>query len=89
MEMRDVSREMTEGRGADRTIEANGFKPTFARLSMRSDPGAMYLIGVFEKPQELAMNTYGLRTLPSALPVNANWIPELIKLIQAEINTNS
>jgi alcohol dehydrogenase len=87
----DVIREMTEGRGADRTIEANGFKPTFDMAIDAVRPGGnVSLIGVFEKPQELAMNTLWIKNITISMGlVNANRIPELIKLIQAgKINTN-
>jgi alcohol dehydrogenase len=41
------------------------------------------LIGVFEKPQELAMNTLWIKNIRISMGlVNANRIPELIKLIQ-------
>ncbi|MDD4171535.1 MAG: zinc-binding dehydrogenase, partial [Syntrophomonas sp.] len=87
----DVIREMTDGRGADATIEANGFKPTFdmAVDAVRAG-GRVSLIGVFEKPQELAMNTLWTKNISINMGlVNANRIPELIKLIQSgKINTN-
>jgi alcohol dehydrogenase len=87
----DAIREMTEGRGADVTIEANGFKPTFdmAIDAVRAG-GRVSLIGVFEKPQELAMNKLWIKNINISMGlVNANRIPELIKLIQAgKINTN-
>ena len=48
---------MTGGRGADVTIEANGFEPTFkgAIDGVRAG-GTVSLIGVFEKPQVVEMN---------------------------------
>ncbi|MGI6064977.1 MAG: zinc-binding dehydrogenase [Bacillota bacterium] len=87
----DAIREMTEGRGADATIEANGFKPTFDMAIDAVRPGGrVSLIGVFEKPQELAMNTLWIKNISISMGlVNANRIPELIKLIQAgKIDTN-
>ena len=87
----DAIRERTQGRGADATIEANGFKPTFdmAIDSVRAG-GHVSLIGVFEKAQELAMNTLWIKNISISMGlVNANRIPELIKLIQkGKINTN-
>ncbi len=87
----DQIREMTGGRGADRTIEANGFKPTFDMAIDAVRPGGnISLIGVFEKPQELAMNKLWIKNIKISMGlVNANRIPELIKLIQAgKISTN-
>lgn len=84
-------KEMTGGRGADRTIEANGFKATYDMAINAVRPGGnISLIGVFEKPQELAMNTLWIKNIKISMGlVNANRIPELIKLIQAgKINTN-
>lgn len=87
----DAIREMTEGRGADATIEANGFKPTFDMAIDAVRPGGnISLIGVFESPQELAMNTLWIKNISISMGlVNANRISELIKLIKAgKINTN-
>ncbi len=87
----DAIRERTGGRGADVTIEANGFKPTFDMAVDSVRPGGtISLIGVFEKPQELAMNTLWIKNIRISMGlVNANRIPELIKLIQTgKINTN-
>lgn len=50
-------RDMTEGRGADVTIEANGFEPTFKGAINSVRPGGtVSIIGVFEKPQIVEMN---------------------------------
>lgn len=87
----DALREMTDGRGADATIEANGFKPTFDMAIDAVRPGGtVSLIGVFESPQELAMNTLWIKNIRISMGLlNANRIPELIKLIKAgKINTN-
>ncbi len=84
-------KEMTGGMGADRTIEANGFKATYDMAIDAVRPGGnVSFIGVFEKPQELAMNTLWIKNIKISMGlVNANHIPELIKLIQAgKINTN-
>ncbi len=84
-------RDMTAGRGADRTIEANGFKATYDMAIDAVRPGGnVSFIGVFEKPQELAMNTLWIKNITISMGlVNANRIPELIKLIQAgKIDTN-
>jgi len=87
----DAIRDLTEGRGADRTIEANGFKPTYDMAIDSVRPGGnVSFIGVFEKPQELAMNTLWIKNITISMGLlNANRIPELIKLIQAgKLNTN-
>jgi alcohol dehydrogenase len=87
----DQIRAMTNGMGADRTIEANGFKATFDMAIDAVRPGGnVSLIGVFEKPQELAMNKLWIKNISIGMGlVNANHIPELIKLIQAgKISTN-
>ncbi|HEX3012022.1 MAG TPA: alcohol dehydrogenase [Syntrophomonadaceae bacterium] len=87
----DQIRAMTNGLGADRTIEANGFKATFDMAIDAVRPGGnVSLIGVFEKPQELAMNTLWIKNIRISMGlVNANHIPELIKLIQTgKISTN-
>lgn len=87
----DAIRERTFGRGADVTIEANGFKPTFDMAIDAVRPGGtVSLIGVFEKAQELAMNTLWIKNIRISMGlVNANRIPELIKLIQkGKINTD-
>src|SRR5665647_2262385 len=57
----EALREMTDGRGADRTIEAVGAKGTY----------------------ELAMNTLWVKNIRISMGlVNANHIPELIRLVQ-------
>lgn len=84
-------KELTQGRGADVTIEAVGVKPTYDLAIDAVRPGGnVSLIGVFEKPQELAMNKLWIKNITISMGlVNANHIPELIKLIQAgKINTN-
>ncbi|HZW97908.1 MAG TPA: alcohol dehydrogenase [Bacillota bacterium] len=77
-------KDMTEGRGADVTIEANGFEPTFKGAINGVRPGGtVSLIGVFEKPQEVAMNTLWIKNIAIKMGlVNANRIPELIDLIK-------
>lgn len=78
-------RDMTEGRGADVTIEANGFEPTFKGAINSVRPGGtVSLIGVFEKPQIVEMNKLWIKNITIAMGlVNANRIPELINLIKA------
>ena len=81
----EALRAMTEGRGADVTIEANGFEPTFqgAINSVRSG-GTVSIIGVFETPQTVEMNKLWIKNITIAMGlVNANRIPELINLIKA------
>ncbi len=87
----DAIREMTAGRGADRTIEANGFKATYDMAIDAVRPGGnVSFIGVFESPQELAMNTLWIKNIRISMGLlNANRIPELIKLIQTgKLDTN-
>jgi alcohol dehydrogenase len=77
--------DMTEGRGADVTIEANGFEPTFKGAINSVRPGGtISIIGVFEKPQIVEMNKLWIKNITIAMGlVNANRIPELINLIKA------
>jgi alcohol dehydrogenase len=87
----DYIRNMTEGRGADRTIEANGAKPTYElALDCVRAGGNVSLVGVFEKPQELPMNKLWIKNINISMGlVSAHRIPELIKLIQGgKLNTN-
>ncbi|HPQ10515.1 MAG TPA: alcohol dehydrogenase, partial [Bacillota bacterium] len=78
-------RDMPEGRGADVTIEANGFEPTFKGAINSIRPGGtVSIIGVFEKPQIVEMNKLWIKNITIAMGlVNANRIPELINLIKA------
>lgn len=77
-------KDMTDGRGADVTIEANGFEPTFKGAIDGVRPGGtISLIGVFESPQTIPMNTLWIKNITIKMGlVNANRIPELIGLIQ-------
>lgn len=77
-------KDMTGGRGADVTIEANGFEPTFkgAIDGVRAG-GTVSLIGVFEKPQVVEMNKLWIKNIAIKMGlVNANRISELIDLIK-------
>ncbi|MDD3853014.1 MAG: alcohol dehydrogenase [Syntrophomonadaceae bacterium] len=87
----EAIRELTGGRGADRTIEAVGAKPTYELALDAVRPGGnVSIIGVFEQPQTLPMNTLWIKNIRISMGlVNANRIPELINLIQAgKIDTN-
>lgn len=87
----EAIREMTGGRGADRTIEAVGAKGTYELALDAVRPGGnVSMIGVFEKPQSLPMNTLWIKNIQINMGlVNANRIPELISLIQTgKINMN-
>ncbi len=87
----EAIRELTNGRGADRTIEAVGVTGTYNLALDAVRPGGdVSIIGVFEKPQTLAMNTLWIKNIRISMGlVNANRIPELINLIQqGKINTN-
>lgn len=77
-------RKMTDGRGADVTIEANGFEATFkGAISGVRPGGTVSIIGVFETPQEVAMNKLWIKNISIRMGlVNANRIPELITLIK-------
>jgi alcohol dehydrogenase len=82
--------ELTGGRGADCTIEAVGAQPTYQMALDAVRPGGnVSLIGVFEKPQELAMNKLWIKNINISMGlVNANRIPELLNLIKAgKLNT--
>ncbi len=87
----EAIKELTNGRGADRTIEAVGAKGTYelALDSVRAG-GNVSLLGVFEQPQVLAMNELWIKNITIKMGlVNANRIPELINLIRAgKINMN-
>jgi alcohol dehydrogenase len=77
-------KDMTDGRGADVTIEANGFEPTFkgAVEGVRAG-GTVSIIGVFEKPQVVEMNKLWIKNIAIKMGLlNANRIPELIDLIK-------
>lgn len=84
-------KELTEGRGADRTIEAVGAAPTLdlALNSVRSG-GIVSTIGVYEKPFELHLEwMWYLNIYLSMGFVPMNRVPQLIKLIEkGKINTN-
>lgn len=77
-------RKMSHGRGADVTIEANGFEPTFkGAISAVKPGGTVSLIGVFEKPQVLEMNKLWISNITIKMGlVKANHISELIDLIK-------
>jgi len=84
-------RELTQGRGADVTIEAVGAKGTYELALDAVRPGGnVSIIGVFEKPQELPMNKLWIKNINLSMGlVNANRIPELLKLIKnGKLNTN-
>lgn len=84
VDVSQVLKDFTEGRGADVTIEANGFEPTYkgAIAGVRAG-GTVSLIGVFEKPQILEMNKLWIRNITIKMGlVKCNHIPELIDLIK-------
>ena len=78
-------KDLTEGRGADVTIEANGFEPTFkGALDSVRPGGTVSVIGVFETPKTVPMNKLWIKNITITMGlVNANRIPELINLIKA------
>lgn len=77
-------KDFTNGRGADVTIEANGFEPTFkAAIDAVRPGGTVSLVGVFEKPQLLEMNKLWIQNITIKMGlVPANHIPRLIDLIK-------
>lgn len=80
----EAIKELTGGRGADRTLECVGAKGTYELALDAVRPGGnVSILGVFEQPQTLAMNTLWIKNIKISMGlVNANRIPELIKLIQ-------
>lgn len=81
----EAIKDLTDGRGADRTIEAVGVKGTFDLALEAVRPGGnVSIIGVFEQPQEIPMNKMWIKNIKISMGlVNANRIPELINLIRA------
>ena len=81
----EAIKDLTDGRGADRTIEAVGVKGTFDLALEAVRPcGNVSIIGVFEQPQEIPMNKMWIKNIKISMGlVNANRIPELINLIRA------
>jgi len=68
-----------------------GAKPTYELALDAVRPGGnVSIIGVFEQPQTLPMNTLWIKNIRISMGlVNANRIPELISLIKAgKIDTN-
>jgi len=76
-------KELTEGRGADVTIEAVGIKPTFDLALETVRPGGnVSVIGVFEHPIEVKMNELWIKNINISMGlVQANHLPSLIDLI--------
>ncbi|BBB90496.1 MAG TPA: alcohol dehydrogenase [Methylomusa anaerophila] len=77
-------KKLTYGRGADRCIEGVGAAPTLQlALDCVRPGGNVSVIGVFEKPFELAMNKLWIQNITLSMGlVNANRIPFLIELIK-------
>ncbi|HZK83232.1 MAG TPA: alcohol dehydrogenase [Desulfosporosinus sp.] len=77
-------KDFTKGRGADVTIEANGFEATFkAAIDGVRPGGTVSIIGVFEKPQILEMNKLWIKNITIKMGlVKANHIPRLIDMIK-------
>jgi len=80
----EAIKELTGGRGADATIEAVGATPTFnTALDVVRPGGNVSIIGVFEGPTSLPMHELWIKNIRISMGlVNANRIPELIRLIQ-------
>jgi alcohol dehydrogenase len=83
--VKEEIKKLTEGRGADATIEAVGVLPTYEMsIECVRDAGVVSMIGVFEKPQELKMNELWIKNIKLHMGlVKTDCIPALIKLIQA------
>ena len=87
----EAIRELTGGRGADKTIECVGAKPTFdLALECVRGGGNMSTMGVFEKPVELPMDKIWAKNIKLGWGfVPMNKMPELISLIQrGKLDTN-
>ena len=78
-------KKLTEGRGADATIEAVGVTPTYnMAIDCVRPAGVVSIIGVFEKPQELKMDELWIKNIKIHMGlVKTDKIPQLIKLIKA------
>jgi alcohol dehydrogenase len=76
-------KELTDGRGADVTIEAVGFKPTFDLAIDAVRPGGtVSLLGVFEGPMELKMQELWIKNIYISMGlVDMNNMDQLINLI--------
>ncbi|MHB8076705.1 alcohol dehydrogenase [Desulfosporosinus fructosivorans] len=83
-------RELTDGRGADRVIEAIGSEATLL-TSLRAVRigGNVCTIGSYAKPVTLPLNTHWVKNITLSMGfVPVDRMPELIKLIQGgKINT--
>ena len=79
-------RSLTEGRGADVTIEAVGVTPTYnMALEAVRPAGNVSMIGVFEKPQEFKIDQYWSKNINFKMGlVKANHLPRLIELIASK-----
>ena len=77
-------KKLTDGRGADCTIEAVGITPTYnMALDCVRNAGVVSIVGVFEKPQELKMDQLWIRNIKIHMGlVKTDRIPALMKLIQ-------
>ena len=85
VDFKEKIRELSEdGRGIDVTIEAVGIKETYEMALQAVRPGGnVSIVGVFEEPQELPLNNLWIKNINISMGlVNANHIPELIKLIR-------
>lgn len=77
---------LSKGRGADVAIEAVGVTGTYKlALDAVRPGGTVSILGVYEQPQELPMNELWIKNINIRMGlVNANRIPQLIKLISTE-----
>ena len=78
-------KKLTDGHGADSTIEAVGITPTYnMAINCVRNAGVVSIIGVFEKPQELKMNELWIKNIKVHMGlVKTDCIPALLKLIKA------
>ena len=78
-------KKLTDGRGADSTIEAVGVPPTYnMALECVRNAGVVSMVGVFENPQELKMNELWIKNIKIHMGlVKTDRIPALINLIKS------
>ena len=84
-------KKLTEGRGADKVIEAAGGKNTFEMAWKIARPNAIIaLVGMYENAQTLPLpNMYGKNLIFKTGGVDATHCEELVKLIsEGKINTD-
>lgn len=76
--------ELTEGRGADVTLEAVGVSQTLEGCLLAVRPGGrISSVGIFSRPMEFPVPLLCMKDISLAMSlVDVRWIPTLIRLIQ-------